>query len=108
MKIIRTWDADFENTFREIMDRGGVADEAIVRSVDEIVRAVQEKGDQALFDYTARFDGYALTPETVAVTQEEWQAALSRVAEKDFHLLKLAAERIEDIPSAPGPGRLAR
>lgn len=95
MKIIRTWDADFDQAFSGIMNRGGVADEAIWRAVDEIVRTVREKGDQALFDYTARFDGYVLTPESIAVTKEEWQAAISRVEEKDYNLLNLAAERIE-------------
>lgn len=95
MKIIRTWDDDFEIIFQNIMKRGGVADERLWRSVEAIVQEVKTRGDEALFDYTARFDDYALTPETIAVSTEEWLAAVSQVSEEERRLLKLAAERIE-------------
>ncbi len=40
----------------------------LLSSVAEIVRDVAVKGDEALFEYTAKFDGYELTAATVEVT----------------------------------------
>jgi histidinol dehydrogenase len=43
--------------------------------VQEIISAVREKGDEALFDYTERFDGVRLTKDTIRVTEEEIEEA---------------------------------
>jgi histidinol dehydrogenase len=94
MKIIRTQDADFSGIFQGIMHRGGVADEALWRTVEAIVRDVKIRGDEALFSYTKQFDGYDLYPETVAMSAEGIAEAASRVAGDDLRMLELAAERI--------------
>ena len=95
MRIIETADADFEKTFQGIMRRGGATDESLLRTVAGIVRDVETRGDEALFGYTKKFDGYDLTPQTVALTQDEMESAVARVGEEDFRMLKLAAGRIE-------------
>lgn len=95
MKIIKTSDADFDAVFQGIMNRGGVTDEALWQSAGRIVHDVEIRGDEALFEYTSQYDGYTLTSQTVAVTPEEILSAMSRVAEEDLSMLKLAAERIE-------------
>ena len=40
-------------------------------SVQEILNAVKEKGDEAVFDYTEKFDGVRLDAEHLLVTEEE-------------------------------------
>ena len=37
--------------------------------VDKIVADIRERGDEALFEYTERFDGVKLTEDTVTVTE---------------------------------------
>ena len=40
-------------------------------SVQEILNAVKEKGDEAVFEYTEKFDGVRLDAEHLLVTEEE-------------------------------------
>ena len=45
-------------------------------AVDEILAAVRARGDEALVEYTARFDGFAATsPAALRITAEEFAAA---------------------------------
>jgi len=64
--------------------------------VAKIVRDVAEQGDRALFQYTARFDGYKLNAATVEATAEEKREALAQVARDDLQVITLAARRIAD------------
>jgi histidinol dehydrogenase len=95
MKIISTNDVLFEESFYRIKQRGNVFDERIWSVVKGIVEDVALRKDQALFEYTEKFDGLILYADTVAVSPEEVKQALSRVRNEDMAVLKLASERIE-------------
>ena len=71
MKIIKADAAEFEEFFRELRQRGGAFSPKLLSSVAEIVSDVAVRGDEALFEYTAKFDGYQLTAATVEVTASE-------------------------------------
>ena len=58
-----------------ILKRGGFDDPARVETVRAIVADVRRNGDRALFSYCEKFDGAALTAETVAVSPAEFEAA---------------------------------
>ena len=51
-----------------ILKRGGFDDPARAETVRAIVADVRRNGDRALFSYCEKFDGAALTAETVAVS----------------------------------------
>jgi len=95
MNIIHTTDVLFEEMFRRIKQRGNVFDEKIWSVVKGIVEDVAVRKDQALFEYTEKFDGYSLSADTVAVSTEETEQALGRVRNEELNVLKVAAERIE-------------
>ncbi len=95
MRIIHTGDAVFEDVFRRIRNRGRVFDEEIRKTVKEIVEHVAARGDEALFEYTKRLDGYELDAGTVAVSHGEMEDAVKQVRTEDLEILKLAVERIE-------------
>ena len=95
MNIIHTTDVLFEEMFRRIKQRGNVFDEKIWSVVKGIVEDVAVRKDQALFEYTEKFDGYSLSVDTVAVSSKETEQALGRVRNEDLNVLKVAAERIE-------------
>jgi histidinol dehydrogenase len=59
------------------------------------VRDVAVRGDEALFQYTAKFDRYELTAATVEVTPAERNNALSLVRPEDMEVIRSAARRIE-------------
>ncbi len=95
MRVIRTDEPIFEEVFQGIMNRGGGSDPALRTIVENILRNVAARGDAALFEYTAKFDGYVLTPQTVQASPEEIRAAASLVDPDDRAVLQLAAVRIE-------------
>lgn len=96
MKIIKSSAAGFEKFFRQLRQRGGAFSPELLSSVAKIVRDVAEQGDRALFQYTARFDGYQLSAATVEATALEKKKALAQVARDDLQVMTLAARRIED------------
>jgi len=95
MKIIRTDDAIFEDVFCRITQRGKVFDEEIWTTVNRIVADVAARGDEALFGYTKKLDGYMLNADTAAVSPEEMADAVTQVRTDDLAILKLAVRRIE-------------
>jgi histidinol dehydrogenase len=95
MKIIRTDSAEFEGHFRRIRERGRVFDPELWAAVGRIVEDVGRRGDEALFEYTARWDGHAVTAATVEASAVEWKAAAAQVLPEDAEILRLAAGRIE-------------
>ncbi len=62
--------------------------------VQVIVDRVREEGDAALVDYTAQFDGFAITPDQFLVTEEEFAAAYAQVDEAFLATLRRAKENI--------------
>jgi hypothetical protein len=75
MKIIRTNDAEFERYFKQIRERGRVFDPELWTSVGRIVEDVALRGDEALFDYTAKWDGHVVTAATIEASPEERKEA---------------------------------
>jgi histidinol dehydrogenase len=75
----------------------------IHQSVAGILAAVRERGDAALVELTARFDGVALTPARLAVTPAEYDEAERRVGPPTLAALRYAAARIEAFHRAAMP-----
>jgi len=94
MKIIRTDSEEFEINFRRIRERGRVFDPELWAAVGRIVEEVGRRGDEALFEYTARWDGHVVSAATVETSVAERTAAVKLVAPKDLEILRLAAGRI--------------
>jgi len=95
MKIVRTSDKGFEKEFKRIISRGKSFDTAFEKKVSAILMDVEKRGDKALFEYTKRFDGVALTAKTVEVSPLEIREALCSVTKQETTVLNLAAKRIE-------------
>ncbi len=79
---------------QRVMNRSQLQNEEISRRVKDIVAAVREQGDQALFDLTERFDHVRLTPETVQVTREEIDRAYEAASPEWLEAMREAARRI--------------
>jgi len=94
MRTIKTGTEDFERLFRRIEGRSGETPPEVEDSVKEILAAVRKRGDEAVIDYTERFDGVLLTPEEMRVSEDEVLAAYDRVSDEEVEALRLAAERI--------------
>jgi histidinol dehydrogenase len=75
----------------------------IPRRVAEILAAVRDKGDAALVEFTRRFDGVALTADELAVSPDEFDAALRGLDDATVSALRYAADRIERFHRASAP-----
>ena len=56
--------------------------------VNEIVNAVREKKDAALFEYTEKFDGAKIDKNTILVTEEEIEEAYGLVEERLLNVIR--------------------
>ena len=66
-------------------------------AVDAIVRDVRERGDEAVFALTEKFDGVRVTPDTLWVTQEEIDAAYAAIDPELLTVIREAAANIRDF-----------
>ena len=65
-------------------------------SVAAILADVKEKGDEAVFDYTKRFDGADINAVNIVVTKEEIDEAYSLVDEQLVEVIKKALVNIRE------------
>jgi histidinol dehydrogenase len=81
----------YDTTLRELTRRGDADLERVEPVVREIIRDVRERGDQALREYTERFDHRS--PEHIALT--DWrERARGAVSEATRAALQQAADRV--------------
>ncbi len=97
MRILRVGDKDFKRQLEGVLSRGREDLEAVERSVQAILKGVKAKGDEAVIEYTKRFDGMDLSPSQLRVSRKEIEEAYEKVPMEDLDALKLAAERIESF-----------
>jgi histidinol dehydrogenase len=75
MKLIRHTDANFYEKLRELMVSSSLFDPEIEQRTRAILRDVYVRGDDALLEFTEKFDGARLVADQLAVTQAELMAA---------------------------------
>jgi len=73
-----------------------------VAAVREILAEVRQRGDEALLDFTERFDGVRL--DSLAVPRSEWDAALERIDPTVRAALEAAASSIRAFQEAERTG----
>lgn len=93
MKIFLPNDADYA-AMRKSMNRRAIPDHSLRDTVASIISDVGQKGDEALFGYTERFDRVRLNSETVRVTRRELDEAEALV---DEPLKKAVAATLANI-----------
>jgi len=78
-----------------LLERSGGIDAAVEDAARAIVEDVRDRGDAALREYTARFDGVTL--DDFRVTPAEIAAAYARVDDRLLEALRVCAARIRDF-----------
>ncbi|MBM3507516.1 MAG: histidinol dehydrogenase [Alphaproteobacteria bacterium] len=85
---------DFEAGFRALLSAKRETAADVNAAVAAILADVQARGDAAVAEYTQRFDGVAVTPESLRISPNEIARAANQVPAADFAALEKAAERI--------------
>lgn len=90
-----TAEADFEARFTRLLHWSPEQDQGIEQAVSAILADVQARGDEALMDYTRRFDRLEVREAAgLRLSQAELQAALDGLPAAERQALERAAERI--------------
>jgi histidinol dehydrogenase len=97
MEIMRYPSAEAENRIEGITNRGLEYDKAEMDSVARILDDVKSRGDEALIEYTNRFDAPEMKTSGIVVTGEEIASARDRVDEGFVSALNRAARQIESF-----------
>ena len=66
------------------------------QAVNDILQNIREKGDEALFEYTARFDGVEINEKNIKVTQEEIEEAYEQVDDELLRVIRRAMANIRE------------
>lgn len=94
MRIIKLNEQSRANILADLLKRDPNNYSAYEGTVQEIVDDVRARGDEALFEYTKKFDGAELSADNIRVTQAEIQEALSQV---DPNLLAFMKKSMKNI-----------
>jgi histidinol dehydrogenase len=93
IRIIRATERDvLDETLRRLEARAVAFDPDLIRTVSSIIEDVQNRGDEALIDYTARFDGVQLKELRI-----DEQTLASSAAKVDPRVLEALREAIANV-----------
>ncbi|WP_102325594.1 histidinol dehydrogenase [Komagataeibacter saccharivorans] len=103
MKRLDTTRTDFDTEFRKLLAERDNDTARVDGPVTEILAAVRARGDEALCEFTNRFDRTDVTPDRLRITPDEIEAACAEVAPELLDSLEVAASRIESFHKAQMP-----
>ena len=87
--------ADFETRFEALLGQKREASNDVSSAVRSILDEVRARGDEAVFEYTAKFDRMDLTPQTVRISSDELDEATAEIDAETLAALQLAHDRIK-------------
>lgn len=92
---LRTGDPGFESGFTGLLATKREQAEDVDQAVAAILREVLARGDEALIEFTRRFDRFELTVDRIRLTGSEIEAAVAACPAEVRQSLEFAAARIE-------------
>lgn len=97
IRRFRSDQADFSQQMDELLAWDSVSDASVQETVTNIVNDVRARGDDALIEYTNRFDRMSVSSMVdLELTQKQLQDALDGLDEAKRNALLVAAQRVRD------------
>ncbi len=97
MKIIATNQSDFQTFFHNLLAARTADTSQATKPVTRILQTIKEKGDEALCEYTLRFDRLSLSPKELKITKQEIEQSYQKIEPELMNALDLAAKRIQQF-----------
>lgn len=94
MRIVTLDHGSMENILADLLKRDPNNYDSYTETVQAIVDDVKARGDEAVFEYTRKFDGVSMDGKTVRVTEEEIEAAMKQV---EPELIKVMERSMDNI-----------
>lgn len=97
MRIVRLNKETKQDILKDLLKRSPNNYSQYESTVNEIIADVMKRGDQALSDYTLKFDKFALSPENIKVTREEIEEAYGLLEPGLVEVIRRSAENIRSF-----------
>ncbi len=99
MRIIKLTQETKKNILNDLLKRSPNNYGKFEATVNEILMNVRENGDQAVFEYTKKFDKFDLNADNVKVTREEVDAAYKKLDPALIEVIRKSVENIREFHS---------
>lgn len=96
MRIIKLDEQSKQNILADLLKRDPNNYDSYAETVQAIVDDVKLRKDEAIFDYTKRFDGADLSAATIRVTDAEIEEAVSQVEPELLEVMKKSLKNIRE------------
>lgn len=87
-------DSNFEQAFRDLLAMKREVSDDVDAIVRDIIEDVKSRGDEALYDFTAKFDRFDARQAGLRISPEEIDQAVAQIEPDVMAALELAADRI--------------
>jgi histidinol dehydrogenase len=94
IQIIRKTDTEWAAKMARLLDRGLEVDAALMSQVAAIIAGVRRRGDYALIEYTARFDGVRLQPSELRINEEILRRSAARASARVLEAIREAIRNV--------------
>lgn len=95
MRIIKLTEETKKNLLEDLLKRSPNHYDSYADSVNKILADIKSRKNQALFEYTKRFDGADISENTILVTEQEIENAYQQVDENLLTVIRKAKANIE-------------
>ena len=97
MRIIKLDESTKQNILDNLLKRSPNNYDEYIETVNEILNNVRVNGDNAVFEYTKKFDGANIDASNVLVTIEELEEAYNEVDDKLIEVMRKSIANIRDF-----------
>lgn len=94
MRIVELTDETKNNLLESLLKRSPNSYGQYEKTVNDIIGDVRARRDEALFEYTSKFDHCEMNAEKIRVTREEIDEAYAQIEENFIEVMKHSAENI--------------
>ncbi len=96
MRILKLTKETQTNILENLLKRSPNSYDEFESRVNDIIQNVREKRDEAIFDYTLKFDGAVINKDNIRVTEDEIKEAYEQVDPKLLDVIRKALVNIRD------------
>jgi histidinol dehydrogenase len=97
LKRLDTSTENFNSSLQSLLSSTDEPDQSIVETVSKIITDIRSRGDDALLEYTNRFDRRSVTVASLEISKQELDAALERISDPLRNSLQHAAKRVREF-----------
>lgn len=95
--IIKYNENTAKDLFKKLSSRNQLDYGDVNERVNNILYDIKNRGDEALFEYTLKFDGFNLNKDNILLSREEIDEAYSLVDKELLDVIRKSKERIEEF-----------